>query len=55
MNETVRIIVDAKRVLSSSFVTMSNMATDDETADYWWNKHLDMEEQVEQLEQLAGI
>lgn len=49
MGETVRIVLDAKRAMSLSYVTLSSVALDDDVAEYWWDKHLEMEEQISEL------
>jgi hypothetical protein len=46
MNESVKVIRETLQARSSAYVTMHCMASDDESADYWWNKHLDMEEKL---------
>jgi hypothetical protein len=46
MDDTLRIVMQAKRALSMTYATLASTATDDESSDYWWGKHLDMEEQL---------
>jgi hypothetical protein len=39
-------IIASRRALSHSYATLASVAASDAESDYWWDMHLDIEEEL---------